>query len=127
MAKKTWNSLTAQIAGGICRYGVVSSALPKGQRHDRQGKQLPTPYGLLLEWCALNLIGDWAAEVLNRKGGQTSFRLLLVLEVDAAKLDRRFGATAMQGTTPPPCISKKLLGYRDRDYGKLAAELGYSV
>jgi len=121
MTKKNWNEFTEANPKAVSFGAAVSSRLPKGLLFDKNGKKLPTPYGLFCEWAVANLTGDWTG--MTAKGG---FVIKVATQADAQTVTKAFGARKLDRAAQG-CAASYQVRYQDADYGKLAASLGYVV
>lgn len=88
---------------------------------DRNGKKLPTPYGLFEQWARNNLNGNWST--MKIRGG---FYVAVSDLNDCQLISNRFGVggpfrNKIGKSTP------LLLKYSNGNYAPLAASLGYVV
>lgn len=97
----------------------ISASLPKGVELDKNGRKLPTPYGLFCEWCSAYLAGEWSATKV--KGG---FLICVSTEADAKAIQEEFKIIGQAKATPAGKETHPL-GYRDSQYAALAGDLGY--
>lgn len=122
MGKLNWKKFTADHPTAPAYTTAVSSSLPKAAPlFDGTGNKLPTPYGLLVEWLKANLSGDWASMTKNG--------LVIVKaaeQADATVIMKRFPTIGAAKKTPAS-TSTSQINYTDRDYRKLAAEMGYKL
>lgn len=119
MAKLGWNKFIDTHRQRVCFMAPISASLPKGVQLDKNGRKLPTPYGLFCEWCAAYLAGDWSATKIK-----SGFLVCVVTKEDAKTLQDEFKITGQAKTTPAG-KSTYPLGYRDSQYAALAGDLGY--
>ncbi|WP_039914889.1 hypothetical protein [Cellvibrio mixtus] len=119
MAKLGWNDFISKHTTRLAFAAACSANLPKGILLDRNGKKLPTPYGLFSEWCKAYLSGEWA--ILKVNGG---FLLCVVTAADEEIIKKEFGVAGLAKRTPAGKNTLPL-GYRDSQYAGLAGDLGY--
>ncbi|WP_157725044.1 hypothetical protein [Vogesella sp. LIG4] len=122
MPKKSWNKFVGTCQSAITFTAKVSAGLPKQLQFDKNGKKLPTPYGLFVEWAEASLTGDWSSTSI-RGGG---FAVSVELQTDAQIVMTTFGTIgAFQKTT----VSNRTIqvNYKDSDYAGLAKKLGYQL
>jgi hypothetical protein len=60
MTKMVWNNFVTKHPKRTAFAAAVSASLPGSLVLDKNGKKLPTPYGLFTEWCKAYLSGEWA-------------------------------------------------------------------
>lgn len=122
MGKLSWKKFTAEHPAAPAYTTAVSASLPKeAPLLDGAGNKLPTPYGLLVEWLTANLSGDWSSMTKNG--------LVIVKaaeRADATVIMKRFPTIGAAKKTRASASTSQI-NYTDRDYGKLAAEMGYKL
>ncbi|MDD2558244.1 MAG: hypothetical protein RBR22_14050 [Desulfuromonas sp.] len=119
MAKLGWNNFIDQNTKRIAFAAAVSANLPKGLELDKNGRKLPTPYGLFSEWCKAYLSGEWATTKVN--GG---FLICVATSADAKTIQDEFKVTGQARRTPAGKDTLPL-GYKNSQYAALAGDLGY--
>ncbi len=119
MAKLGWNKFVDAHKKRICFIAPVSASLPKGVELDKNGRKLPTPYGLFCEWCGAYLAGDWSATKV--KGG---FLVCVTTKEDVKAIQDQFKIIGQAKITPAGKETYPI-GYRDSQYIALAGDLGY--
>jgi hypothetical protein len=119
MAKLVWNIFIDKNRKRIAFAAIVSANLPKCLEFDKNGRKLPTPYGLFSEWCKAYLSGEWATTKVN--GG---FLVCVATHEDAKTIQDEFKITGQARHTPAGKDTHPL-GYRDSQYAALAGDLGY--
>jgi hypothetical protein len=123
MAKQSWNRFTKTNPAAPAFTARARTSLSKrGSPHlDKKGQKLPTPYGLLVEWLAANLSGDWTS--MAAKGAAV---VKVVDQADAAAILKRFPAVGSQQKTAVSPTTQQI-NYQDQDYPKLAVQIGYTL
>jgi hypothetical protein len=119
MAKLRWNNFIDKHTKRIAFAAAVSGNLPKDLELDKNGRKLPTPYGLFSEWCKAYLSGEWATTKVN-----SGFLICVATNEDAKTIQDEFKITGQARCTPAG-KDTILLGYRDSQYAALAGDLGY--
>lgn len=119
MARVGWNDFVGKHLRTITFIAGVSASLPKGRELDKNGRKLPTPYALFVEWCKAYLTGEWAATKVS--GG---FLLSVSTNEDAKAIQDEFKIIGEAKRTPAG-KSTYPIGYKDSQYGALAGDLGY--
>lgn len=122
MPKKSWNTFAGTYPSAIVFAAKVSAALPKQLQFDKNGKKLPTPYGLFVEWAGVHLTGDWSSTSINGVG----FAVSVESQTDAQLIETTFGTI---GVSKKTIVSNKTIqvNYKDSDYAGLAKKLGYHL
>jgi len=119
MAKRNWNEFIDTYTNRAAFAAAVSGSLPKELELDKNGKKLPTPYGLFCGWCKAYLSGDWAATKV--KGG---FLVCVVTKEDADSIQEEFKVVGPAQRTPAGKETYPI-DYKDSQYAVLAGDLGY--
>lgn len=119
MAKINWNTFIGKHTKRIAFIAGVSASLPKGLELDKNGRKLPTPYSLFMEWCKAYLRGEWATTKVS--GG---FLLCVATKEDAKAIQDEFKITG-QAKRTPAAKDTYPIGYKDSQYAALAGDLGY--
>lgn len=119
MAKLGWNDFIGKYTKRTAFAAAVSASLPGGTVLDKNGRKLPTPFGLFSEWCKGYLSGDWA--MLKVRGG---FLICVAEDGDAKTIQDEFKITGQAKRTPAGRDTYPI-GYKDSQYAGLAGDLGY--
>lgn len=119
MAKLSWNKFIDTHAKRVAFVAAVSATLPKRLELDKNGRKLPTPYGLFCDWCKAYLSGDWATTKVS--GG---FLICVAAKEDAKSIQDEFKIVGQAKRTPAGKQTYPI-GYKDAQYGALAGDLGY--
>lgn len=120
MAKLSWNNYIEKYTNNTIGFAApVSSRLPSRLVFDKNGRKLPTPYALFVEWCSAYLTGDWAVTKVPK-----GLILCVAGESDAKAIQAEFKIIGPAKITK---ASKRTypIGYKDSEYGALAGDLGY--
>lgn len=119
MAKLGWNKFIDTYTKRVAFSAAVSASLPKGLGLDKNGRKLPTPYGLFSDWCKAYLAGDWAT--IKVSGG---FLICVTAKDDVKSIQDEFKIIGPAKRTPAGKETYPI-GYRDSQYAALAGDLGY--
>jgi len=120
MAKKTWNSFIDAHKTGTCVVGACYAKTPPN-RTLLDGRQLPTPYGVLDEALHKVLKHDWAI----RKEG-IGIQVVLANAADLQNFQKLFQLAPANTAGPiAPCSQAFQYVYDNSDYLRLATGLGY--
>ena len=119
MAKIGWNKFIDTYTKKVAFAAAVSASLPKRVELDKNGKKLPTPYGLFCDWCKAYLSGDWATTKVN--GG---FLVYVATKEDAESIQTEFKVVG-PATRTPAGKDTYPIGYSNSQYAALAGDLGY--
>jgi len=119
VSKLGWNKFIDTYNKRIAFTAVVSTRLPKGLSFDKNGRKLPTPYGLFCEWCAAYLTGDWTTTKVK-----SGIVVCVATNKDEEIIKEEF---SIIGTAKVTIASKNTfpIGYRNSQYAALAGDLGY--
>lgn len=119
MAKHSWNKFIDTYSKRLIFAAAVSATLPKGSELDKNGRKLPTPYGLFSDWCEAYLSGDWATTKVS--GG---LLVCVATKGDAKCIQDEFKIVGPAKRTPAGKETYPI-GYKDSQYAALAGDLGY--
>ncbi|WP_153066247.1 MULTISPECIES: hypothetical protein [Xanthomonas] len=121
MAQQSWNDFIKNYPSRATFCAAVSASLPPAAQFDKNGKKLPSPYGLFNEWAKSNLTGDWSSSKVS--GG---FYLAVSERKDATLIQSKFGFNGTPIQTPASRKTQRI-GYSDPEYAKWAKMLGYAI
>lgn len=121
MAKLTWNNFISQYTNknNIAFAATISARLPPGIDFDKNGRRLPTPYSLFIEWCSAYLSGDWA--ITKVKNG---FIICVAVKGDGKAIQDEFKIIGKAKITKANKNTYPI-GYKDSQYAVLAGDMGY--
>lgn len=122
MAKMSWDSFVAAHSTGICVVTNIASVKIRSGTLAKDGRKLPTAYGMLLEALQVILKGSWTARKVK-----SGVQIVLADAADLATLNKAFRLGQVNSpAVSAPCSKVYQFVFGFDEYRRLATSLRYA-